>query len=49
MTNYLHEAETKLASKGKLRAVIKDIEGCFPNMDKDAIHVRTWMDYVDGT
>ena len=39
MTDFLHQAEEKLASKGELRAVIKDIEGCFPNMNKDAIRL----------
>ena len=39
VTDFLHQAEEKLASKGELRAVIKDIEGCFPNMNKDAIRL----------
>lgn len=34
---FLWEAEHKLSHKGAIKCVIKDIEGCFPNMDKDAI------------
>ena len=37
VTKFLQESERKLAHKGVLKTSIKDIEGCFPNMPKDAI------------
>ena len=39
VTQYMREAETKLQGLGEIRCVIKDIEGCFPNMPKDAIRL----------
>ena len=45
---FLDEAEQKLQHRGRMRAVIKDIEGCFPNMDKRAIRqgLREEMDRI---
>lgn len=35
--DFLKEAERKIAPQGKMRAVILDIEGCYPNMPKETI------------
>ena len=36
---FLTEAQKALGDKGKMAYVIKDIEGCFPNMPKEAIRL----------
>ena len=39
MTKFMQEAEAALRNKGQIACVVKDIEGCFPNMDKDFIRL----------
>ena len=41
---FLREVEAEFRGKGELKHVIRDIEGCFPNMPKDAIRLglRDW-------
>ena len=36
---FLQQVERQLGPKGPLQVDIKDIEGCFPNMDKDVIRL----------
>ena len=36
---FLGQVERDLGSKGDIQVAIKDIEGCFPNMDKEAIRL----------
>ena len=36
---FLRQVEQQLSPKGALQVGIKDIEGCFPNMNKDAIRL----------
>ena len=39
VTKFMQEAEAALRNKGQIACVVKDIEGCFPNMDKDFIRL----------
>ena len=39
VTGCMQEAQAKLSSKGQLKAAVYDIEGCFPNMPKEAIRL----------
>ena len=39
VTDFMHTAEEKLRGKGRIQAVVRDIEGCFPNMPKEAIRL----------
>lgn len=34
---FFDEVERELAPLGRLRAIVRDVTGCFPNMDKEAI------------
>ena len=45
----LRTANKQLQPQGKLKYVIKDIEGCFPNMPKDAIRtsMKTVLEEMD--
>ena len=36
---YLREAEDKLRERGQIHCMVRDIEGCFPNMPKDFIRM----------
>ena len=36
---FLRQVEQQLSPKGELQVGITDIEGCFPNMNKDAIRL----------
>ena len=39
VTAFLQEAEAKLRERGQIKCIVDDIEGCFPNMDKDFIRL----------
>ena len=49
VTNFMREAEEKLGGKGQLKVVVKDIEGCFSNMPKEAIRLalRTELQKIE--
>ena len=36
---FLHDSQIELQRHGNIRMVVKDIEGCFPNMPKEAIKI----------
>ena len=39
VTAFMREEEEKLSGKGKIKAIVRDIEGCFPNMEKSFIRL----------